>query len=324
MIAVTGADGFIGRALCARAASQGRRVVRFVHARAGVPNRPRTPVDIAVANAADEAHNDRIAIDLARASIDELTHALEGVGSVIHLAGRAHVMHETADDVERAYREANVDATIAVARAAAAAGVQRFIFASTVKVNGERTEPGRPFRPSDVGSPQDAYARSKLAAEQALAVVARTASLRVVTLRLPLVYGAGAKGNFRRLVEAVRAHRWLPLGGIDNRRSMLGIDNLLDAFDATLDESIEGTHFVADADSVSTPDLVRAIATALETKPRLVSIPQPLFQGLARIARRQDVFERLTQSLEVDTSSLQAATHWRPRAFRIDATMVAA
>ena len=233
-------------------------------------------------------------------------------------------MHETADDADRAYREANVDATATLARAAADAGVRQFIFTSSVKVNGERTERGRPFVPNDAVAPQDAYARSKLAAEEALLSLAQSASMRVVILRLPLVYGREARGNFRRLVDAVRARRLLPLGSVDNRRSLLGIDNLLDAFDAMVDTTsgIDGTHFVADADSISTPDLIRAIADALHTKPRLVSIPPSLLDLAARLVGQRAALQRLTSSLEVDTSSLQAVSAWRPRAFRMSADMV--
>ena len=299
-IAVTGAHGFIGRAFCARASASGRAVRRFVHA-------------------PDAAPNDAIAIDLARANVDDLARHLEAVSTVIHLAGRAHVMRETASDAEPANRIANVDATARLARAALAAGVRRFVFASSVKVNGERTERGRPFRPDDPAAPRDAYARSKLAAEVALQNIARGTSMETVALRLPLVHGPGARGNLRRLVDAVRARRMLPLGAIDNRRSLLGLANLLDALDAAIDApALHGVHFVADAQSVSTPDLVRAIARALQVEPRIVRVPVPLLQLAGFVTGRSDAVVRLVNSLEVDVSSLVAATEWRPRAFALD------
>ena len=323
VIAVTGADGFIGRALCARAATRGRSLRRFVRRREGVPEAAESSGEY-VAPGKRVSGDQSIAFDLAKADVDDLARALDGVSCVIHLAGRAHVMRENADDPGRAYREANVDATVTLARAAADAGVHQFIFASTVKVNGERTERGRPFVPNDPVAPQDPYARSKLAAEEALLSLAQPTSMRVVILRLPLVYGPQARGNFRRLVDAVRARRLLPLGSVDNRRSLLGIDNLLDAFDAMVDTTsgIDGTHFVADADSISTPDLIRAIADALHTKPRLVSIPPSLLDLAARLVGQRAALQRLTSSLEVDTSSLQAVSAWRPRAFRMSADMV--
>jgi nucleoside-diphosphate-sugar epimerase len=248
-----------------------------------------------------------------------LTRALEGAAPVLHLAGRAHVMH-AAPDAHKAYREANEDATARLAHAARAAGVRRFILASTVKVNGEVTLPGRPFRPDDAPAPRGAYARSKLAAERALRDVAEATAMSAVILRLPLVYGPGARGNFRRLADAVRAHRWLPLGAIDNRRSVIGIDNLLDALVAAIDApALGGVHFVADARSVSTRELVRAIAAAAGVRARLAPVPVPLLRLAGALTNRRDAVARLTGSLEVDTSSFRAATGWRPRAFAIDA-----
>jgi nucleoside-diphosphate-sugar epimerase len=299
LVAVTGANGFVGRAFCARAALRGRRVRRLVHAR-----------DL-----------DAVALDLAQARDDELARALDGVAAIVHLAGRAHVLRERARDPEAAFRDANARATASLARAAVAAGVRRFVFASTVKVSGEETAPGRPFRPGDAAAPRDAYARSKLAAERALLAAARATPMRAIVLRLPLVHGPGAGGNYARLVGAVRARRWLPFGAIRNRRSVLGVDNLLDALDAALDapDMLDGIHFVADAQSVSTPDLVRAIARALGTQARLLSVPVPLLRLAGSASGNRDAIARLTGSLEVDSSSFAAATAWRPRAFAIDA-----
>ena len=299
-IAVTGAGGFIGRAFCARASAGGRALRRLVHTR-------------------DAAPDGSIAIDLTRATVDELARHLEAVSTVIHLAGRAHVMHEQEADADAAYRLANTDATGRLARAAAAAGVRRFIFASSVKVNGEHTEPGRAFRPDEAPAPQDAYARSKLAAEIALQDAAVGTSMEAIALRLPLVHGPDARGNFRRLVDAVRARRVLPLGAIDNRRSLVGLQNLLDALDAAIDApALRGVHFVADAQSVSTPELVRAIAHALQVEPRIVAVPVGWLKLAGAVAGRSGAIARLVNSLEVDVSSFVAATHWRPRAFALD------
>src|SRR6478752_6352191 len=235
LIAVTGAGGFIGSAYAARLSARGEPVRRFVH-------------DCTLSG----ADADIVAIDLAHASVNDLADRLGGVFALVHLAGRAHVMNEPASDPDATYKTANVDVTERLALACVAAGVRRFMFASTVKVNGEGTLPGAPFRPGDAPAPQDAYARSKLAAERALAQVASGTSMLATNLRLPLVYGPGARGNFRRLVEAIATRRLLPLGAIDNRRSLLGLDNLLDALDAALaaQDAVVGTHFVADADSV--------------------------------------------------------------------------
>ena len=299
-VAVTGATGFIGRAFCARALASGRAVRRFVHVPGAAPT-------------------GSVAVDLTRASVDDLARHLETVSTVIHLAGRAHVMRETEPDAEAVYRLANADATECLARAAVAAGVRRFVLASSVKVNGERTKPGRPFRPDDPAEPQDAYARSKQLAEAALQKVAHGTPMEAVVLRLPLVHGPGARGNFRRLVDAVRARRILPLGAIENRRSLVGLVNVLDALDAAIDApALHGVHFVADAPSVSTPELVRAIARALEVEARIIRVPVPLLRLAGAVTGRRDAIARLVDSLEVDVSSFVAATRWRPRAFALD------
>ena len=300
LIAVTGAAGFIGHAFCERAWSTGRAVRTFA----------RAPL---------HGSSDDVVVDLAHASNTALAQSLAGVATVVHLAGRAHIRGETGAQFDAVYHEANATATRRLAQAALTAGVRRFVFASTVKVNGEATLPGRPFRRDDAPAPQDAYARSKAAAEAALVESAAGTPMDVVVLRLPLVYGPGARGNFRTLVDAVRRRRWLPVGAIDNRRALLGIDNLLDAFDAVIDApAARGVHFVADAHSVSTPDLVRAIAAALHVEPRIASVPVPLLRLAGALCGRRDAIARLTGSLEVDTSSLIAATGWRPRPFAID------
>jgi nucleoside-diphosphate-sugar epimerase len=234
-------------------------------------------------------------------------------------------MRDTVPDAEAAYKLANVDLTERLALGAVAAGVRRFVFASTVKVNGEVTRAGHPFRPGDAPAPQDAYARSKLAAERTLTQVTSGTSVLATSLRLPLVYGPGARGNFRRLVDAVAARRFLPLGAVDNRRSLLSLDNLLDAIDAVLrtESGVLGAHFVADANAISTPTLVRAIASALGVAPRLVPVPVALLRIAGALSGRTDAVERLTASLEVDASSFTRATGWKPRPFAIDAATVA-
>lgn len=306
LVAVTGAAGFIGRAFCKRASAHGRDVRTLTRAPLG-----------------DRRNN--VVVDLARFQTAELAQALLGVTTVVHLAGRVHVRGETAATFDAVYRHANEHATRRLAEASVAAGVRRLIFASTVKVNGEATPRGRPFRTDDALAPHDAYARSKAAAEAALFDIAARTSLEAVVLRLPLVYGPGVRGNFRSLVDAVRNRRLLPVGAIDNRRSLLGLDNLLDALDATIDaRSVHGVHFVADADSVSTKTLVRAIAGALRVEPRILSIPVPLLRIAGALCGQLDAIERLTGSLEVDAASLVAATGWTPRRFAIDAETVAA
>lgn len=318
-IAVTGANGFIGAAFCRHAAASGRQVGRFVRD-------PHTPTGQTAPCGTDPARTNvrTLAVDLTRASVDDLTRMVEGATAIVHFAGRAHVIDDTDAEPEAAYRVANVDATERLARAGVAAGVECFIFASTVKVNGETTARGHPFRPDDAPSPQDAYARSKLAAERIMQRVTEGAPMRPLIVRLPLVHGPGARGNFRRLVDAVAARRWLPFGAIDNRRSLIGLPNLLEALDAAIDApvALRGVHFVADAKSVSTPELVRAIARALDVSPRLVPVPVAMLRGIGALTGKREAIARLTGSLEVDTTSFTTATGWRPGPFAIDAAAV--
>jgi nucleoside-diphosphate-sugar epimerase len=226
----------------------------------------------------------------------------------------------------RAYREANVELTARLAAIAARSDVRRFILASSVKVNGERSREGRPFRrpfrPDDSPNPQDAYARSKLASELALFDAAKDGTMSTVALRLPLVYGRNAKGNFARLVQAVVSGRRLPLASIRNRRSLLYVGNLVEAVEAAIaaPSLASGVHFVADAEAVSTPDLVRAIAVAWKVRARLFAVPQPLLRVAGVAAGRSVVVARLTDSLEVDTSSFRDATGWSPR-WSLDAAL---
>jgi UDP-glucose 4-epimerase len=300
---VTGAGGFVGNALCAYFRDRGRPLVGTVRAmRAGLaPDLQPTG-------------------DLVQASDATLDALVDGVDGVVHLAGRAHVMAEREE--ERAYEQANVELTRRLAQAAVRTGVRCFVLASTVKVSGESTREGRPFRPEDPPHPEDAYARSKLAAERALAEAVEDSATIPIVLRLPLVYGRQAKGNFARLVGAVVAGRRLPLASVRNRRSLVYLGNLVEAIEAALDAPVasRGVHFVADAEAVSTPDLVRAIAVAWKVRPRLVAVPVPVLKLAGALTGRASTIARLVGSLEVDTGTFRRATGWTPR-WSLDAAL---
>ena len=338
-IAITGATGFIGRALCARAASgaQTAGAAAGAAAAAATGASVHVPVRALVRDRRRAAEIlprgvELVEIDLETVSVADLTGALTGITALVHLAGRAHVIDERAADPDAEYRRANVEVTAKLAEAAVAAGVGRFVFASTVKVNGEATLPGRPFRPDDAPVPEDAYARSKHAAEVALQRICRGTPMLPIVLRLPLVYGAHARGNFKRLVDAVAAKRRLPFGAIDNRRSLLGLPGLLDAIDAAIRASFAAVpgaattachvYLIADDKPVSTPGLVRAIAHALAVEPRLFRVPVALLRLAGALAGRRALIERLTGSLEVDSAAFTRATGWHPRSFSIDAAML--
>ena len=305
LIVVTGANGFIGTALCAHLRARNLAFIGTVRKMQKGLASDLQPIG-----------------DLAQLDDAALEDVVGGADAVVHLAGRAHVMVEAARNPARAYGESNVDITARLATVAARTDVRRFILASSVKVNGERSPEGRAFRPDDEANPQDAYARSKSAAEQALFRAAKDSQMSAVALRLPLVYGRNATGNFERLVHAIVTGRRLPLASVRNRRSLLYVGNLVEAVEAAIvaPALASNVHFVADAEAVSTPDLVRAIAAAWKVKARLFPMPVALLRFAGLAAGRSVVVARLTDSLEVDTTSFRDATAWLPR-WSLDAAL---
>jgi nucleoside-diphosphate-sugar epimerase len=301
LVVVTGAGGFIGRALVAHFRATGRPYRAIVRRHEGA------------AHHADPQA--RAVADLATLPEVQLDAMLAGASAVVHIAGRAHVQEETSRECAAAYTAANVTATARLARAALSAGVRRFVLASTVKVNGETSAPGHPLHPTDPPDPRDPYACSKLEAERALAGICAGTPMAPIVLRLPLVYGPGVKGNFAALLDEVARERRLPLGAIRNRRSVLYVGNLVEAIDAALDaaHAPSGVHFVADAESVSVPQLVIAAGVALGTPARLTAIPVRLLEWGGRVIGQAAKVGRLVGTLEVDTSSFTAATGWAPR-----------
>jgi nucleoside-diphosphate-sugar epimerase len=290
-VLVTGASGFVGTALCAALEAAGRPFRRAVRSAA-----PASAVAVG---------------DIGPAT--DWRAALEGVRCVVHLAARTHVLADAAADPLAEYRRANVDATLRLARQAAAAGVRRLVFMSSIKVNGESSR--RPYTEADPPRPEDAYGISKWETEQALAALAAASGLEVVVLRPPLVYGPGVKGNFLRLMRLVARGTPLPLASIDNRRSLIHVGNLADAVVAAIDApgAAGRTYLAADGEDVSTPGLIRAIAEALGTRARLLPCPGTLLGLGAALAGRRAEAERLTGSLQVDATRLRRELGWHPR-----------
>jgi nucleoside-diphosphate-sugar epimerase len=297
---VTGATGFVGRALVERLASDPRYVVRAT-SRSANPGWPQYVEPMQVE-------------DLGGGP--DYAEALRGVSCLIHAAARVHVSDESAPDANAlaSFRSVNVVGTRRLAEQAARAGVRRFIFVSSIKVNGASTEPGEPFRMSDIPKPQCAYGISKWHAEQALWQVAGETGLQVVVVRPPLAYGPGVKANVLRLMRLVDRGWPLPLAAVDNRRSLVALDNLVDLLTLCIDHpAASGQAFlVSDGHDLSTPELIRGLAQAMGRPARLFRVPLPLLRTAGRLSGRLGEFERLTDSLQVDIRPTCETLRWEP------------
>lgn len=239
-------------------------------------------------------------------------HALEGVDTVIHLAARVHVMDERAADPLSIFLEVNRDGTERLAREAVAAGVARLVFVSSIKVNGEESD--NPYHAGSPYSPQDPYAISKMEAELALRQVADETGLEIVVIRPPLVYGPGVRANFFRMLQVVQRGIPLPLGAITNRRSLIYVGNLVDALAlcAWHPEAAGRSYAISDGVDFSTPELIRALASALRVRANLLSVPAILLQTVAACTGKEAAWRRLSGSLTIDSSLIRLELGWHP------------
>ena len=296
---VTGGYGFVGRAVCAGLAKRKQHVV------CAVRTEPTSPME------GEFLHLTRIG-DIAAGT--DWSGSLSGVCTVVHLAARAHVMRDTVPDPLAAYRTVNVDGTLNLARQAAAAGVRRFVFVSSVKVNGEYSQPDQPFSETDEPAPQDAYGRSKHEAERGLRQLGADSGMEVVIIRPPLVYGPGVKANFAALMRAVQMGWPLALGAVYNRRSLVALDNLVDFIltCATHPKAANQTFLVSDGHDLSTTELARGLARAADVPARLMPIPVWALQAGALILGRGDEVQRLCGNLQVDISKARSLLGWWP------------
>lgn len=294
-VLVTGASGLVGRALIERLGSLGRgRVLAGVRTRSLLLP---AGVESAVIDLGDESPS--------------WAGGLADVDAVVHCAARVPGSRE---EDEGAYRRINVDGTLRLARAAAASGVRRFVFISSVKVNGEQTRAGDRFSADDELSPEDAYGISKYEAEQALQEVGAETGMETVTIRPPLVYGPGVKGNFASMMRWVSKGVPLPLGAVDNRRSLVALDNLVDLVVTCIDHPAAANEvFLAgDGEDLSTADLLRRVGKAMDRPARLISVPPRLLEAAAAMLGKRAVARRLLGSLQVDISKTRDVLGWEP------------
>lgn len=297
-VLITGANGFVGSGVCSRllrAGIQVRPVVRTAYY-------SESPVNsLAPVVAHLQADTDWAA-------------SLKGVTEVIHLAARVHVMDEQTVDPLGAYRQVNVAITLNLARQAATAGVRRFLFVSSIKVNGEATLAGRPFTADDTPAPLHPYGVSKLEAEQGLRDIEAQTGMEVVIVRPPLVYGPGVKANFASMMRWVARGTPLPLGAIHNARSMVALDNLVDLLVICLNHPAAAgqTFLVSDGEDASTTELLRRTARAMGKKAFLLPVPVFALELAAALLGKRIVAERLCGSLQVDIDKTRRMLGWTP------------
>lgn len=300
-ILVTGANGFIGSALCRRLRTEGIAVRGGGRDRSGIPK-------------GDGSRGEGVEWAMLHdRSTDAETHqALQGVRAVIHLAARVHVMTDRAADPLGEFRRVNRDWPERLARAAAEEGVRRFVYLSSIKVNGE--DSAAPFTEQDVPAPRDPYGISKWEAEQALAAVSSETGLETVVIRSPLVYGPGVGGNVLRLLKVLRRGIPFPLALIKNRRSLIYRGNLVDALIRCMqDRRAAGeTYLVSDGEDLSTPDLIRRFASALGMAAPLWPLPLWVLRFIGQAVGKTDVIDRLIGSLQVDSSKIRRQLDWDP------------
>ena len=292
-VLLTGATGFVGSRL-AQFLDQSEEIALTCAVRPGASAR----------------HGHSVVVKGLTGSVD-WAQVLKGQQVVIHAAARAHVMREETGDPSVEYRKVNVEGTLNLARQASKAGVRRFIFLSSIKVNGECTQP---IDENDSPSPEDAYGVSKMKAEHGLKELCRETGMELVIIRPPLVYGPGVKGNFASMIKLVGKGLPLPLGSVHNKRSLVALDNLVDLIITCIDHPAAANQvFLAgDGEDLSTTELLRAVGEAIGKPARLIPVPAGLLMFGAIVLGKKSVAQRLLGSLQVDISKAQSLLGWQP------------
>ncbi len=294
---LTGSTGFVGRAILARLLDGQKKVITAVRT-------PSAQVDPAVV----------MKVIPGLGTETDWSDCLSGVGLVIHSAARVHVMNDVSEDPLAEFRKVNVDGTLALASQAAQAGVKRFIFISSIKVNGEGTPLGRPYTAFEKPGPQDPYGISKFEAEEGLKALAAETGMEVVIIRPVLVYGPGVKANFRSMISWMDKGVPVPLGAIHNKRSMVALDNLVDLIVTCIDHpaAANQTFLVSDGEDLSTTELLKRTARALGKPARLIPVPAGVLEFGAGVLGKRAVAQRLCGSLQVDIRHTCETLGWKP------------
>ena len=297
-ICITGANGFIGKTLCKSLKAPENYIRGFVRGRDLVNNSSET---------------EQISVGDIGSKTNWKDH-LNGFDCVIHCAGLTHQMSSIKDI--NVYNLVNIDGTKRLAEQAIKAGIKRLVFLSSVKVNGESTDQitKQKFSHKDNSNPKDSYAISKLEAEKALWEISSRTGLEMVVVRLPLVYGYGVKGNLARLIKLVKSGIPLPLGLIKNQRSMIGIDNLIDLLIRCIDhpEANGKTFLASDKEDLSTPELIKLIASSMGKKVNLFPFPISILKFLGSVFGKREEINRLVGSLRIDNSYTKQILNWTP------------
>jgi len=313
VVAVTGASGFVGKALCADLLARGHTVRAAVRSASSISDAAGFEVfaigEVGAATDWSELLDSRF-----RGNDDEFVDEAKPVDCVIHCTARAHVMRETEADALEAYRNVNVAGTRRLAEQAATLGVRRFIFLSSIGVNGIFTHGARRFKHDDVPAPLENYTISKWEAEKVLWEVSAKTGLEVVVVRPPLVYGPGVKGNMLRLLSMVASGMPLPLGAVHNQRSLVGLDNLVDLLIHCVDHPAAARQvlLVSDGEDLSTPELIRVLAQAMGKPSRLVPVPLLLLRAAGSLVGKDAEVDRLVGSLQVDSNYTFELLDWIP------------
>jgi nucleoside-diphosphate-sugar epimerase len=295
---LTGASGFVGRGLIERLSTQDDLVL-VAALRKQVSGVPRNVASLKIPGLEFDT---------------DWSNALEGINTVIHCAARVHVMHDESSDPLAEFRKVNVEGTLNLARQAAQAGVRRFIFISSIKVNGEGTPVGVPYLADVQSLPADPYGISKMEAEHGLRALASKTGMEVVIIRPPLVYGPGVKANFLNMMRWLHKGVPLPFGAIHNRRSLVALDNLVDLIVTCIEHPAAANQnfLVSDGEDLSTSELLRRMGTALGKPARLLPVPSRLLEMGAALLGKKDLSQRLCGSLQVDIDKTRELLNWIP------------